>query len=706
MSHSIFRGKWICDPRFAALVPLQVYGRELDTQSKTFKEQLKNAHPQELTNVHVLFRRSFTLAKQPGRYILRISADDYMKLKVNGCFVGQGPTPGYTFAYYYNEFDITDSLHTGSNTILAHVHYQGLINRVCMSGDLRMGLIADLIAPDGSVILSTDDTWEYAPINNYTGSRKCGYDTQFLEDYDSRIPAAAFAPAAVRQYDDIEFAPTPAVPVMIYEKLPAITEELPGGGLFLDFGQEITGTLKISASGESGTVLRILCGEETDGSPEKVRWKMRCNCVYEDTWTLKGGADTWEMYDYKAFRYVALVPAEGSASIGIGSVSAIVRHARFDDDACTLNADDKILEAVFNVCKNGVKFGTQEVYVDCPSREKGQYAGDMTVTSGSQLWLTGDPYMLEKAIREQARSARIDEGLMAVTPGSLMQEIADYSLQFPLLLLRHYHWTHDKAFLAEMLPTAEAMLDTFRRYAREDGLLDGVTSKWNLVDWPENLRDDYNFKLVRPIGSGVHNVINAFYVGCTLNIEEIKDILGIPHDNAGERLTAAFNALFLDAETGLYVDAEGSRHSSLHANMLPAFYGFVPEANRRSVGDHLVNRGVVCGVYMTYFLLRGLCRLGRHEDVYRIITSQDENSWYNMVREGATTCYEAWGKDKKWNTSLCHPWASAPIVVLIEELLSVTPDGDIGEPHLPAGIGRIQMRIPTNRGWVEVCVER
>ena len=190
-----------------------------------------------------------------------------------------------------------------------------------------------------------------------------------------------------------------------------------------------------------------------------------------------------------------------------------------------------------------------------------------------------------------------------------------------------------------------------------------------------------------------------------MNIEEIKDILGIPYENKSRALIDAFNRVFLSPETGLYVDAEGSRHSSLHANMLSAFYGFVPAEHQKTVGDHILSRGFVCGVYMTYFMLRGLCRLGRHEDVYRMITSQDENSWYNMVREGATTCYEAWGKDKKWNTSLCHPWASTPIVVLIEDLLSVTPDGEVGEVHLPAGIGRIEMKIPTNKGFITVKAE-
>ena len=105
---------------------------------------------------------------------------------------------------------------------------------------------------------------------------------------------------------------------------------------------------------------------------------------------------------------------------------------------------------------------------------------------------------------------------------------------------------------------------------------------------------------------------------------------------------------------------------------------------------------------MSYFLLRGLCKLGRYEDAYKLITSQAENSWYNMVREGGTTCFEAWGKDQKVNASLCHPWASAPIVVLIEELMGVSLDGTVSEHHIPAYAGRVQMTIPTRKGFIKV----
>ena len=49
-------------------------------------------------------------------------------------------------------------------------------------------------------------------------------------------------------------------------------------------------------------------------------------------------------------------------------------------------------------------------------------------------------------------------------------------------------------------------MDTGRRGERAD--------QWNLVDWPENLRDSYDFDLFQPVvGDGCHNVINALYIG-------------------------------------------------------------------------------------------------------------------------------------------------------------------------------------------------
>lgn len=45
-----------------------------------------------------------------------------------------------------------------------------------------------------------------------------------------------------------------------------------------------------------------------------------------------------------------------------------------------------------------------------------------------------------------------------------------------------------------------------------------------------------------------------------------------------------------------------------------------------------------------------------------------------MIRESAAMCWEAWGLDQKWSTSLCHAWVAAPIPVHIEDIAGMVPD--------------------------------
>jgi hypothetical protein len=86
-------------------------------------------------------------------------------------------------------------------------------------------------------------------------------------------------------------------------------------------------------------------------------------------------------------------------------------------------------------------------------------------------------------------------------------------------------YTGDLAFLKKIYPAAKTCVEYFKKYSRKDGLLINVYDKWNLVDWPQNMRDDYDFDLSKPVADGCHNVINAFYIGALQALEKINDIL-------------------------------------------------------------------------------------------------------------------------------------------------------------------------------------
>lgn len=68
------------------------------------------------------------------------------------------------------------------------------------------------------------------------------------------------------------------------------------------------------------------------------------------------------------------------------------------------------LKGIWDICKNGVKWCVQEGYIDCPSREKGQYLGDFTVSGLAHLYLTGDAEMYKKTLFDFAHSMNYCDG--------------------------------------------------------------------------------------------------------------------------------------------------------------------------------------------------------------------------------------------------------------------------------------------------------
>ena len=617
-----------------------------------------------IKNFYMKVKKDFTLS-EISNALIRISADDYYKLYINGKYVGQGPAPGYDFAYNYNQYDITEHLKKGKNLIEVTVYYQGLINRVFVSGDGKQGLIADLYF-DGEFAFGTDKNWLYCVDNSFISNRSVGYDTAFLEDRDLRIKDSEYK-NSVEAEAEYEFCaePFPALDVYPVSVEPIITDNR----YFYDFRQEYAGNLRIKASSdEAGKKIIIRCAEELEGNG-RLRYKMRCNCDYEETCILDKGENLIDQFDYKGFRYAEIIADEG---VEIESVELLVRHYPFPKNSAEIKTENEALRTVFDLCKNTIKYGTQEVFVDCPTREKGQYLGDVFISGFAHLILTRDCQMLKKAIENVAQSITYCGEILAVSPCAYKQKIADYSLLFPLILWRYYGYTKDINFLHKMLPVCEYICNCFSEFADDDGLLNKVDTGWNLVDWPENARDHYDFDLRDPIGTGRHNVINAFYISCVESTERIKNELHIPFENESKALKESFNKVFFNREIQLYTDSEASEHCAIHSNMLPLAFDLCPEEQKERIADFLIEKGMRCGTYMAYFYLKALCNAGRKQEAFNAIVSNSPNSWRNMIAEGATTCFEAWSKNGKWNTSLFHPWSAAPVIILFEELSDIS----------------------------------
>ncbi len=639
-----FKSKPITTEDFASLPSLTMYAREHEPRQKS---------EDKLNHYFADFFGSFKRDAN-ALYEMLITADDYYKLYINGVYVGQGPRPAYTSRYNYNNYDITKYLHEGENDIRVRVYYQGLINRVWVSGDNRMMLLADIFC-DKKHIAGTEIFTECKKIQGYIPGDFNGHKTQFAEHFDFNLGTENKKICQCEHPYTFYDMPSPALETeYIKPKLIKIGEN----EYFADMGREAVGSVMLNVKGEQGQTVGIFQGEELLENGD-VRYRTRCNCNYETSLILSGNDDNYGEYDYKGFRYIKI---SSDKPFIINNFGIQLRHHPYKQ-IINIKTDNDDLRKIWDLCADTAKYATQELFLDCPTREKGEYFGDITISALAHLYLTGDKEMYKRTLYDFADTSLVNEGLMAVGSSSCMQEIADFSLLLPMQIWNYYNYTGDKETVRELLPTAANMLKYFMRFARADGLLQDMTEKWNLVDWPRTLRDNYDAPTDNQNGI-CHNVINAYYIGAHIYYDKLCDAVGFEKMGLADELINAFNKNFLNKETLLYTDQNESKHSALHSNALPLCFGIVPEEAKENVIKHIEQKGLSCGVYFSYFVLKGLCEAGRKDTAMKLIL--DERYWLNMIKEGATTTFEAWGKEQKVNCSLCHPWASAPTVIIVE----------------------------------------
>lgn len=649
MAHK-FKGKWITDDEFFDLSPRNVFHKQLEVVDLPCDEH---------RNRHILFRRSFQLSEVKNS-VMYISADDYYKLYINGCFVAQGPTMSYHFQYNYNAIDVTDFLKSGENTIAVHTLYQGLINRVWQSGDNRHGLILDLVC-DGETVVSSDESFKTAVHTAYSEIGTAGYDTQFLEEYNSGAREVGFEKpgfddsywqnAKIKENDDHALVLQKSS-MLEFESIKPTEAYVTKNGMIYDFGAMYVGYLELTVTGRAGDKLIVRCAQELndDGS---LRFDLRANCRYEETFIIQDGTSVLDWFDYKAFRYAELVIPEGCV---VKSVSLTARHYPFTLAAKLKPefADNKDLVKIWELCVRSQKYGVQEIIQDCMEREKGFYLGDGCYTALANMILTGDDSMVRRLIDDAFSTSFITDTLVTCMNCSFMQEIAEFPLILVDTVLWHYRLTGDTDYLAINYEKAVMLLEAFRK-KHEDGYLLRNLDKWCVVEWPDNFRHGYDVALVQgEVCKEAHISINAYYIEAIISVNKMAGILKNEKYRDEKPLLDTFKRVFYDENKKLFKDSEISSHISLVGNSF--VYGFDlcdDEEFKESFISMFEKNGIdSLSLFCTFPCLKGFCRNGRYDLVRESLLN--EGAWKRTLREGGTATFEGWGKETKWNTSLFH----------------------------------------------------
>lgn len=117
------------------------------------------------TNSYVLAVKTLELETEPQEASLQLTADTKYKLYLNGHFVNAGPCPFRKPVVWLDDYDVTDFLVRGTNTIAIIAHFIGTTTKYNTAE--QPGILAELTLNYSDLetqIEGTDSTWQVASL--------------------------------------------------------------------------------------------------------------------------------------------------------------------------------------------------------------------------------------------------------------------------------------------------------------------------------------------------------------------------------------------------------------------------------------------------------------------------------------------------------------------------------------------------------------
>jgi hypothetical protein len=513
------------------------------------------------------------------------------------------------------------------------------------------------------------------------------------------LPAATWIAAA----DTTPPTTVKLKPIQQERILPASLLETGPGHYFIDFGKADFAGLELEvADPQAGRQVVVHMGEAISALNTVHRKPGGSIRYWSTTLTLQAGQTIYrvplreqdhrlmpaEIGPVMPFRYVEL---ENAPALQPGNVRQIAASYAFNQDAASFKCADPKLNAIWEMCRHTMKatsFGG--VFID-GDRERKPYEADAFINQLGWYYCTDDRTL-----------PRYSHEYLILHP-TWPTEWIMFSV---LMAWEDYVHTGDTASLEKFYGDLKAK--TLIALERDDGLISTVQPAVpaavcesihfkgklrDIVDWPARERDGHDMK-------PVNTVVNVFHCRALLLM---ADIAGMMRKHDDQKL--------IDPATGLYLDGEGSRHSSQHANLFALAFGLVPAERRPAVAAFVASRGMACSVYGAQFLLEALFDHGMAQQAMALMTADNDRSWTHMIeRVQSTLALEAWDTKYKPNLDWNHAWGAAPANILPRKLIGVEPlepgfTKILIQPR-PGNLAWAEGKVPTVRGPVSVRFEK
>lgn len=590
-----------------------------------------------------LFRKSITVEKAVKKAVMHTVALGYGEYTINGRNITDEvlstPFTKFDSRTLYLTYEVTDFLIQGENVIGVFAgngwyndvgktwHYQAATWR----NNIKMIMQLDIEYTDGtSDCIISDSSWktENGPVT-YNHIREG-------ETYDARLEVRGWN---LPGFDDSGWInanvcagpggviePADWVPI---RKIRTLESKHIGGGIY-DFGENVSGWVKIRTSGKRDTEIQLIYAEQLTADGKDID-NVNINSFthqqhHTDSYILKGeGVEEWEpRFVYHGFRYVKAVNAPENFEI-----EGCVVHTDLQSIG-SFECSDEMLNKIHAATRLATLTNFMGLPTDCPHREQNGWTGDAQLSCQQAMHNFEMVKAYKKWLNDFKDAQRPDGSLPVIIPSASSYDWYigpawdGAIINIPWQI---YQLTGDDSAIRQMWENMKryiAYLDT----VQDNGIL-----YIGLTDWcaPEHTDRCPNFV-----------TSTADYSDLAKTMSKCAAIMGedpAPYKELSDRIKLAWRQKFLGDEElekkqtclacgiyfGMYTPEEVPQKAAQLAKLI--------EEN----GWH-----IDCGILGAKYIFSALDDNGYADVLYKMVTEPTYPSYAYWINSGMTTLCEDW----------------------------------------------------------------
>lgn len=494
-----------------------------------------------------------------------------------------------------------------------------------------------------------------------------------------------------------------------------------GGGILLDFGQELHGGLEYAVQqvmGAREATVRIRFGESVTEAMSEIGGDTNATNDHAlRDFTMPVHEMSMNPVGETGFRFVRIDLLTPGVSVSFKSVKAVFVY-RDIPYLGSFDSSDDLLNRIWNVGAYTIHLNMQKYIWDGIKRDRLVWIGDLHPEIATIQTVFGDQEIIRSSL---------DFVVNETEPGAWMNDIPSYSMWWIIIQHDYFMQFGNLEYLKKQIPYMKDLCRTLSTYIGPDGL--DTTPEMRFVDWPTK-------GSVESVNLG----LQALHILATRYAGELFAFCG---EAEAQRLCLADEKRLLSWKAAPVADKQANALAVL-AGLLDAKE--VNEGNLRSGGAQGYS------TFMAYYILLAKAKAGDFAD------SLDTVRQYfgGMLQLGATTFWEDF--DLKWmenaapidrlplpgeidvhgsygnhcyqgfRHSLCHGWSSGVVSWLTQYILGIeimepgcrkirihpnlcdldwvrgtypTPEGILEVAHVRTSSGEIKTTVQAPKG-VEV----